>query len=421
MVAGINWVAARKAEANSGSGGIDFAVANMSISTNDDANPCHSGSDAVHKAICGLVQEGVVFSLSAGNDNREKAAYPEVMAVAAVADFDGVGSHLGTYTCYTDEDDTRANFSNYGPEIDIAAPGVCIRSTWRNGGYNTISGTSMAAPHVAGAVALYLEANNLPTGKNPTDVDAIEAAILNAGLDPIPPDPNGYTSCSYITNEPNISKPAGVFLQVNAVAFGGDGSCDTGKDGTTNQAPVASAGGDQTVDDSDGSGDEWVSLDGSGSFDPDGSIVSHSWVEGGTEIATGANPSVLFNVGNYSVTLIVTDDAGATASDVVQITVNSPQSGISLSGIAPNSVQAGSSVEVTITGTGFVDGASVILENGSGPAPVVSSVTVESSTSIKATISTSSSGPRRNRIWDMRVSNPDGSSAVLSNAFTVIR
>jgi subtilisin len=112
--------------------GINFASANMSIGTPDDDTACHANSDALHKAICSLVNAGVVFSLSAGNEGVEKKAYPEVLAVSALADFDGKAGGAGSPTCRSDEDDTLANFSNFGPALDIAAPGVCILSTWNS-------------------------------------------------------------------------------------------------------------------------------------------------------------------------------------------------------------------------------------------------------------------------------------------------
>ncbi len=188
MVAGIDWVAARKAEfrVSAGASGIDFTAANMSISTSDDANECTGSSGAVHEVICGLVDEGVVFVLSAGNEGRVKDAFPEVLAVSALADFDGKGGGFGLPTCSispNESDDSLAEFSNFGPGVDIAAPGVCILSTSNDGGVNTLSGTSMAAPHVAGAVALYIHANSdVAPAMDAAGVDAIEAAIIGAAL-----------------------------------------------------------------------------------------------------------------------------------------------------------------------------------------------------------------------------------------------
>ena len=92
--------------------------------------------------------------------------------------------------------------------------------------------------------------------------------------------------------------------------------------GSSNQPPVANAGPDQTVTDSDGNGSETVALNGAGSSDPDGTISSYVWKEGATQIATGATPSVSLAVGTHTLTLTVTDNAGATASDTVVVTVN---------------------------------------------------------------------------------------------------
>ena len=91
-----------------------------------------------------------------------------------------------------------------------------------------------------------------------------------------------------------------------------------------NQPPTADAGADQTVTDADSGGDEDVTLDGSASTDGDGTIASYSWTENSVEIATGATPTVTFAVGAHTVTLTVTDDEGATDTDDVLITVNSP-------------------------------------------------------------------------------------------------
>jgi hypothetical protein len=92
---------------------------------------------------------------------------------------------------------------------------------------------------------------------------------------------------------------------------------------STNQAPTANAGPDHTVSDSDGNGSEQVTLDGSGSADSDGTIQSYVWSEGGTQIATGLNPTVTLAVGQHTITLTVTDDGGLTDTDTVTITVDS--------------------------------------------------------------------------------------------------
>jgi subtilisin family serine protease len=108
------------------------------------------------------------------------ANYDEVLAVTAMADFDGQpgGLFKGTASCTSkDPDDSAASFSNFavpgGPDAAhvVAAPGVCITSTWKDGSFKSISGTSMASPHVAGLVARCIDAGPC-AGMSPAQIIA---------------------------------------------------------------------------------------------------------------------------------------------------------------------------------------------------------------------------------------------------------
>jgi hypothetical protein len=113
----------------------------------------------------------------------------------------------------------------------------------------------------------------------------------------------------------------------------------------TNAAPTADAGADQTDTDMDGNGSQSVTLDGSGSSDADGSITSYVWSESGSQIATGVAPSVDLAVGFHTISLTVTDDAGASSTDTVEINVEAQPS------IIPNAPTSQIPVNGTVSGS----------------------------------------------------------------------
>jgi len=179
ILCGIDWVTAHADL---------IEVANMSLGGFAPEGSCTDG--ALHEAICASVDAGVTYVVAAGNAAEDArffvpASYDEVITVSAMADFDGKPGGLGAPTCQVGTDDEFAYFSNFGQDVDLVAPGVCVLSTWRAGGYRTVSGTSMASPHVAGAAALYLSGNPTAT---PADV---QAALQGAGTFDWTGDPDG--------------------------------------------------------------------------------------------------------------------------------------------------------------------------------------------------------------------------------------
>ena len=143
--------------------------------------------DSEHEAICSSVNKGILYVVSAGNGTTDlatqsPASYPEVLTVTALADYDGKSGGTGSFTCRSDSgaDDTHATWSNYftqpkDGDHTIAAPGVCILSYVLNGGTGYKSGTSMAAPHVAGSANLCIANTN--AGCTPQDFNSVQSAL----------------------------------------------------------------------------------------------------------------------------------------------------------------------------------------------------------------------------------------------------
>jgi subtilisin len=168
VISGVDWVAGETKKLGVAT------VANMSLGgsgskTGTCTNSGFTGSDTYHQAICNAKNVGVVFVVAAGNDGANAAGAVPAAYDDAVITVSATTCSFANQTCAVGTDDWTS-WSNWGNQtaswtgnasapVAIAAPGRGILSTWHDGGTRSISGTSMASPHGAGAAALFLKSN----------------------------------------------------------------------------------------------------------------------------------------------------------------------------------------------------------------------------------------------------------------------
>jgi subtilisin family serine protease/subtilase family serine protease len=282
-------------------------------------------SQSLDEAVQDAWNAGLVIVAGAGNDGTTERFYPAALDnVISVAAFD--------------EDHLRASFSNYGSWVDISAPGNVILSTYPSttcaastvpgdsGCYTWLTGTSMATPFVSGAAALLWSRPDITSNSE----------VLNILLNSADGQGVGGPRLDSWTIHGGLNLRSALMYSLTR--------------------PVANAGADQTVPDNDGDGTALVTVDGSASFDRNGTIVGYAWKEGNSLLSSSAIATIPLTVGAHTLTLEVTDNDGETGTDTVEVTI-APSRQITVVASTPQAAEAGSTSGVfTFSRTGNPSG-----------------------------------------------------------------
>jgi len=286
VIAGMDWVAENAPGP---------AIANMSLSG--------GSSDSVNDAVVTMYEAGIPVIVAAGNGNRGGREQD-------ACDYSPAGASSAYTVGATTSSDSKTSWSNYGDCLDIFAPGASITSAWHtsNSATNTISGTSMAAPHVAGVAALFLQ-NNTNAGSQ----DVYDALTQTSTQNIVS---NSRTANNHLVysllDDSDGGSGGGDNGDGNGEETGNnDPSIDNFNVDTRISGPWFRATVNWAVSDEDGDLDTVLieMLDGNTVVDSSAIRVSGSSVSGETELRTRGNAD--------SVRLTVTDRNGNTASGIL--------------------------------------------------------------------------------------------------------